>query len=187
MSAKLTSVDRAMANALAYDKAGYITIGEDGKVWANVRMRAGSPKGPCPKPVLMNKAYQLHTNQEYVTIYCGDGVRSSCPVPVNRLVWTRFRGPIPEDMVVVYANGDQADASLGNLKLMSRVAASRMAQAKAAAKKSARGRDTTLDERNELIAQRLRNGDRPSAIAVDVGLTAAYVTRVGKRLGVVRE
>lgn len=96
-------------------KSGELEIDPDGKIWRLAR-RGGNPKRnfairPCHRvraEYLQRQGYLLVTT----TIA---GVKTTASA--HRVIWTHFRGPIPEGMTINHKNGVKDDNRPSNLEL----------------------------------------------------------------------
>lgn len=93
-------------------KQGFFSVKRDGTITRHLRMGPRGTVEVLPKPRLVTSKDQMG-NRYVETTLDGTTVR----IPVARIIWRHFKGPIPEFMRVHHKLGDRSDCSLKSLYL----------------------------------------------------------------------
>lgn len=96
---------------LQLEAAGEFEIRPDGTIW-RLKVRRGNITLPCPP-----RRAEHRTPHGYLQVRAMVGCRRY-HVGAHRVIWWKFRGPIPDGMVINHINGQKDDNRLENLELV---------------------------------------------------------------------
>lgn len=163
---------------------GIFDVRRDGSIW-RVKRRTKSRwdgrvsfKAIAPRRVDSGRQGQYRTVKMTV-----DGLHISALA--HRLVWRRFRGPIPGQLTVNHKNGNKSDNRLENLELATHQEQARHARDVLARYRRQNGEANTESKlrREEVWEIRLRRDDGEPLLSIsqDFGIAQQTVSKIAKR------